>query len=68
MPPGPSNSLPIPAPVKEFGKSPLVVMFHNLYDKYIAVISRKPFLKSPFFKGGFRGIIRELFIIPPAPL
>jgi hypothetical protein len=25
-------------------------------------------LKSPFHKGGFRGIIKALFIIPPAPL
>jgi hypothetical protein len=24
-------------------------------------------LKSPFFKGGFRGIIKALFIIPPGP-
>jgi hypothetical protein len=25
------------------------------------------YLKSPFFKGGFRGIIKGLFIIPPGP-
>ena len=38
-----------------------------LRDILEALENQERVLKSPFSKGGFRGIIKDLFVIPPDP-